>query len=494
MGAEDLIANGKNVVVVEYHINDVFETPYAVARQTYYWVTALPTVYFDGVIENVGGNGSTSIYETYLPLYEERIEIPSDFTIDVQGANSLLTDYVVDVTVERVAPNSSSNLALIFTLTESNIVYAWMGQEMVNYCERFMMPDQNGTSLDFTDSDTQELSFSFSVDPEWELENCELAIWIQDLNTKEVQQAGKRSLSELGGFPARDASAKHVYTPASLCDNVIQPAIEVENLGSVDLESIDVVYRVNNEPEQTFNWSGSIPFAETGVIALPEINIDGMTAASFTAYLVNPNGLSDEFPYNDTLSNGILEAENVSSPVTLVLKLDDYPEQTSWEVYNSEGVVLYSGGNYNDPGAFVTESFDLGSTDCYSFMIYDENGDGLLGAGLYKLMYGSTIFHLGKEFGLEDEVQFGIGLTAVEEKISESITSIYPNPVSGMMFLEVQTAVEMALLGMEGQVLLRQSIPAGTSKIDLSNQVPGVYLLQLTGSLGTEVHKVMVSR
>jgi len=494
MGAEDLIINGKNVVVVEYHINDVFETPYAQARQMYYYVTGLPTVYFDGMIEYVGGNNSSSMYSTYLPFYEERINILSDFSVDIQGVNSLLTDYVVNVTVENVAANTSPNLALLFTLTESDILYYWMGQEYVNYCERFMLPDESGTPLDFSGGNILDFSFAFSLDPEWEQEHCVLAIWVQDMNTKEVHQAAKRSLTELGGFPARDAAVKHIYTPITLCNDYIEPAVEVLNLGSENLTSLDIVYQVDNEPEQTYSWNGDIAFSETSVIDLPGIDLLGMTTGTFTARLENPNGQSDEYPYNDTLSTIMLEAENVSSPVTLVLKLDDFPQQTSLEVASSDGTVLYSGSNYTEPGIFVTETFDLGSSDCYAFKIFDSNGDGLTGAGLYKLMYGSTIFQLGKEFGFMDEVQFGIGLTQMEETLPKPVLRIYPNPVSGMLFIETQLVCEVDLLDMKGKVILCKSISKGTGSMDLSDQMPGLYLLRLTGDFWVEIHKVVVNK
>ena len=35
-----------------------------------------------------------------------------------------------------------------------------------------------------------------------------------------------------------------------------------------------------------------------------------------------------------------------SSTVKLELQLDDYGSETSWEIVNSEGIVLYSGDSY----------------------------------------------------------------------------------------------------------------------------------------------------
>jgi len=352
--------------------------------------------------------------------YEQRKNIPSDFTINVEGENSQQIDYIVNVTVEKVAVNNSQNLRLMFALTETDIPYFWMGQEKINFCERFMLPDASGTVLNFSNSDILEFSFNFSIDPEWVHDNCELAVWIQNYSTREIQQGAKRSLNDFGGFPTNEAKLKHIYSPVTMCNNVFEAGIEVENLGSSDLTSIDIVYQINNEPEEIYNWTGNIPFTESLIINLPEINLSVVESDIFTVYLENPNNQADEFPYNDTLSNVIMVAENISSPVILVLKLDNFPEQTSWELLNSNDIVLYSCNNYTVPNVFITETFNLESNDCYSFKIYDENGDGLTGTGLYKLMNGTNIFQTGKAFAYMDEVEFGIDLISNGQTINLS--------------------------------------------------------------------------
>jgi len=403
-----------------------------------------------------------------------------------------LLDYTVNITVEKVAPNSSQNLALMVALTESEIDYYWMGQPLVNYCERFMLPDASGTSLDFSGSDILEYSFTFSIDPEWINENLELAVWVQNLTSKEVQQAAKRSLDEFGEFPEHDVAISNIYTPVTLCTDYIEPAIEITNLGTEELTSLNIIYKVNEEPEQTFNWSGNVLYSESSVIELPLLEMSGLNSGTFTASLANPNGQIDEYVFNNILSSEIASAENVSSPVTLVLKLDDYPEQTSWEVLNSNGTILYSGGDYTDPNVFVTEAFDLIDTDCYSFKIYDSEGNGLAGTGLYKLMYGTTVFRQGKQYGYMDEVQFGIGLTDVQEEVLEASISVYPNPSSNEITIKTTNEGYLEILNTQGQIVLNQIISSKTSQIDISSLSSGLYFVRFDGKNGIEIRKIIV--
>ncbi len=470
------------MVIVEYHLWDPFETLSAPLKQNYYNVNFLPTSYFDGVVDGIPTSAN----------YEQRKNIPSDFTINVEGANSQQIDYVVNVTVEKVAVNNSQNLRLMFALTETDIPYYWMGQEKVNFCERFMLPDASGTNLDFSEDDILEFSFTFSIDTAWVQENCELAVWIQNLSNREIQQGAKRSLDDFGGFPVNEAKLANIYSPVTMCNNSFEPGVEVENLGSSDITSIDIVYQVNNEPEQIYNWTGNIPFTESLIINLPEVNLSVVESDIFTVYLENPNNQADEFPYNDTLSNVIMAAENISSPVILVLKLDDFPEQTSWELLNSNDIVLYSANNYTVPNVFVTETFDLESNDCYSFKIYDENGDGLTGTGLFKLMNGTNIFQTGKAFGYMDEVEFGIDITQIPELNIETGIRVYPNPVSGVLNIKSTAAFEFEIIDVYGRIIINELLTIGISQVDLSNQLPGIYYLRMRQDKQINIEKIII--
>lgn len=73
MGADDLLANGKFVAVVENHNGDPFANNYSNARNSYYNITGYPTARFDGVLSVVGGSHSSSMYNSYLPKYNQRI-------------------------------------------------------------------------------------------------------------------------------------------------------------------------------------------------------------------------------------------------------------------------------------------------------------------------------------------------------------------------------------------------------------------------------------
>ena len=199
MGADDLIANGHNVAVIEYHQYlglESYANIYSDARFNYYEMLGCPTAVFDGIILLAAGDPSYSLYEDYLPRYNVRSAVPSSFNIDLSGEEIGL-DYAVSVTANKVAPTSSTNIVLHLVLTESQIAEEWQGQTELNFVERLMIPDQYGTALDFSTGDIQTVNLEFTLDPEWASSNCELVAFIQDNDSKEILQGTKVNLTEL---------------------------------------------------------------------------------------------------------------------------------------------------------------------------------------------------------------------------------------------------------------------------------------------------------
>jgi len=201
MGADDLVANGKSVAVVEYHNGDSFTNSFSNARNTYYGISGFPTAVFDGVEYFVGGDHNLSMYQNYLPIYEARKALMSAFTVDIFGSNVGL-DYDVIVKLNKMAkiPPTWNNLVVHFTLTESDIPFSWQGQTEVDYAERLMVPNELGTPVDFINNTEIEIPLSFTMNASWVTENCQVAAFIQNLETKEVLQGNKVWLSDLVQF------------------------------------------------------------------------------------------------------------------------------------------------------------------------------------------------------------------------------------------------------------------------------------------------------
>lgn len=200
MGLRDLIeVNNKNAIAVEYHYDDTYENTAALDRIAYYNITSFPTVIADGKLSVEGGNATTSMYPYYLPMYDERIAIPSIHNIDVSIVQTAPDNYQATIIVEQTFAGYPSGWKLHAALTESNILETWGNQTEVDFACRGMYPNSSGTDLDFSAQTTDTVIVNFSTSG-YVKDNCEFVAFVQHNPTKEVTQTLKIDMSSIVGI------------------------------------------------------------------------------------------------------------------------------------------------------------------------------------------------------------------------------------------------------------------------------------------------------
>lgn len=504
MGADDLIANGYEVAVIEYHNGDPYANTYSNSRNSYYNVSGFPTAFFDGGNAVVGGSATQSMFPQYSAKVNQRMAVLSSFTIDVEGTHSCLTDFTANVTIEKVATNNSSNLKLHLAVTESHIEESWQGMDELNYVCRLMVPNQFGTTVSFASGNTQNYSLQFTIDETWVFEELEVVVFLQDASTKEIFQGTKLMLTDFMPEMDYDATVKQVFNVPNLsCSGMFEPEVNIRNIGGEIMTSVDIVYQVNNGGTQTFNWTGSLDYLGIETVTLPAINFTGEDNNELIVYTSNPNGNSDQCPDNDEMTVTIPEAPNTPNTVKLILRTDDHPGETTWELLNSAGEVLYQGGPYTSSGQMIQQTFELPDEACYTFVIYDEGGDGLMVPGFYMLYHGSnTTIITGTTFGSIDITDFNtadpVGLG--ENEIVPGV-NIYPNPATDkatfVVTLEEATQVSYSIYSITGQKVAESGeilMDGGQHGIviDASTWNPGLYIYKLRAGQKEFTGKVTV--
>ena len=124
-------------------------------------------------------------------------------------------------------------------VTESDIQLNWQGMTELNHVERLMVPNQSGTPLDFSATNTIQLTKTFSMNPAWVVENSEVIVFIQNLANKEVLQAALASLSDFGTTNTNDASILNAVAPKSVCLESFVPKVKIANYGLDNLTSLN---------------------------------------------------------------------------------------------------------------------------------------------------------------------------------------------------------------------------------------------------------------
>jgi hypothetical protein len=492
MGADDLIANGHDVAVIEYHYNDPYENSYSLSRIGYYNISGYPTSNFDGGMTYVGGSQTQSLYPTYLSRVNQRLAVTSPFTLEVEGSHTCLQNFTANISVTKVGTNTSSNLKLHAVLTESHISVNWFSLHEVNFVCRKMMPNQNGTPLSFSGGNTQEVNLTFSLEPNWKAEKCELVVFVQDQTTREIFQATKISLMDF--LPEYDFDAAvtgFVNLPQNNCSGLVQPTVTIRNLGAQPLNSLDILYYINEGESQSYSWSGALDYLSVEEVTLPPIAFVVEDENALVTECQLPNGNGDECVDNDVRTAIIDRSTYTPNTVKLALRTDSHPEETTWEILDAAGNLLYSGGPYSEPNKMFLETFELTGEECHSFVISDAGGDGFQDPGFYMLFYGTnTNISQGFDFGAEKVVEFNtddpVGIDDPLRAGNE--VTVYPNPFSGRttftFTLQSQADVSVRIFSLTGQQV--DAIEAGTLQagehylnMDASSLKPGMYIYKL---------------
>ena len=137
-----------------------------------------------------------------------------------------------------------------------------------------------------------------------------------------------------------DASAvTMVYPPQSTCDTVIAPIVRIRNAGINTLTSVDLKYKTDAQPIQTYNWAGSLVSFATADITLPSYTFTSGTH-TLTAYTTNPNISTDQNNLNDTIVRTFTILANptaMQAPVMEGFVSTTFPP-TNWTLENSSGL------------------------------------------------------------------------------------------------------------------------------------------------------------
>lgn len=284
-------------------------------------------------------------------------------------------------------------------------------------------------------------------------------------------------------------------TVASSCAPATVPTkkITIYNRGTAALTSASISYTINGGAANTVTWTGNLA---THQFATYEIPLGSATNGIFQATIVNANGVADQRASNNSANSTISVAAGptnfATNNVVFRLKKDNYGSETSWNLKNSAGTTLYSGGNYTDQGGggpLITQNWTLPSNDCYVFTIYDEYEDGMCcsyGQGFYDIKTpDGTIIVSGAEFGASESKSFTINLLSTESFASSKNIILYPNPAKDVINISMGTDLGLpdavVITNYLGQTVASKAV-ANTNDltVNVSSFTSGVYFVSLT--------------
>ncbi len=238
-----------------------------------------------------------------------------------------------------------------------------------------------------------------------ELADIEIVAFVTE--THQELPSGSGCYPTYTGFTYNnDASVEDVIVPDDAC-SPLHPSVIIRNEGGDDIESLEIEYSINGGSTQIYNWNGTITPLKTETIDLDEIVF---TPAGTNTFNVSIN--SDENNSNNSNSANFDDAPEGTNVVNMELNTDNYGDECTWDVKNSSGTVLYSGGPYpNNQTLNEIFVFDL---DCHTFNIYDSYGDGG-GAITLEDSEGTVLYYTNGTYGSGESQQFSSASIALGE-------------------------------------------------------------------------------
>ena len=333
-------ADGLNICVLNYHLNDPFANQSANQRASFYDIQTLPFPLVGGQEATIGD------YSSYQSLYDASYNTPSSFTLSTSGHFSQ-DSLIIEYSIEKVADFANNEISAFLAISESGIPMQWFGQTIVDDVERAMSPDGNGVSLDFSSTTVINLNTKFTLNDTWSLDNMELVFFVQDIITKEILQCQSVSLTEFAPLPV------HAFFQAD--DTLIcgKEFIQFQNNSTGNVEN-----------SQWFTPGGTP--SESTVF---EPNIQYLQSGTFPVKLVVSNSISTDTLYVLEYID-VLELPNMS--------FNAFPDfcndQESYELIEGNPLGGNYFGAYIDTGYFFPEEAGLG--DHTIFYRYQEEETG----------------------------------------------------------------------------------------------------------------------
>lgn len=95
------------------------------------------------------------------------------------------------------------------------------------------------------------------------------------------------------------------------------------------------------------------------------------------------------------------------------------------------------------------------------------------------------------EFALTPEGDDFVRITNLDVTENTLLATLYPNPTTGQLTIEMEGMASVEVYNLVGQCLLRKDVSEGNAIIDMSDLQNGVYMVKVSANLGSVMQKVV---
>ena len=299
-----------------------------------------------------------------------------------------------------------------------------------------------------------------------------------------------------------------------ICAN---PVIVIRNSGGNAMTEAKIEYGMEGVSTRVFTWSGNLEFMQLDTVVLPTYTDylwNGVTGkGQFVARILEVNGNADEHSANDAFTTHFEPVPSYDSTFVIFMRTNNAPEESSWDIRNIFGDVLYSAANFAANTTY-TDTVHL-SAGCYLFNMYDTGDDGLDfwnnndGSGSIRFLRanGFPLNTFDPDFGDNIRHQFSVGElnnVGVEEVAERAMVNIYPNPFAGNFQLVHQgfkgNSIELRIYDSSGRLVVnerwanQQGQALQIKQVDLTAYPAGIYQVIISDGVAMETRVISKAR
>lgn len=159
---------------------------------------------------------------------------------------------------------------------------------------------------------------------------------------------------------AVDAGISSIVTPnGTICASSFTPVVTLKNYGANVLTSCTINYKIDNNPNQTFSWTGNLASNATTNVTLPNMT----TTAGTHTFTSSTTASGDGNPGNDQSTSTFNSASSsMSTPVQEPFASATPFPPTGWTVNNPDGATTWAYSFANFPtssgGSMYMDNYD----------------------------------------------------------------------------------------------------------------------------------------
>jgi len=214
----------------------------------------------------------------------------------------------------------------------------------------------------------------------------------------------------ISNLPALEASLTGAINSFG-CDQEATGTLRLTSLGGDIITSATIGITVNGMVQENLEYTGSLSFEQ---IATFSININQDLIVGENEIIANIISVNNEAADFNLLNNEVIFNVDVldgSQFVTISLLTDEYPNETSYSIVNSNGVTILELDDFDDELTIYNEKLCVAEGECFTLTLLDSASDGIccqFGEGSISILDNTgdiLVFNQG-QFGSELTINF----------------------------------------------------------------------------------------